>query len=104
MRCGYCENEGHNSRTCGDKKKVLFMPARFPQKFAAGDMVRFTPAPPRWETEKPRDTIFDSQTGIILSGRNDDYHGWGGIYEICFQTGEIGRYHSDFMTLVSRGV
>jgi len=107
MRCGYCKNEGHNSRTCGDKKKVLFMPARFPQKFTPGDMIRFVPAPPRYAGEKPRFNDLVGETGIILSDTStaykDDPHGWGGVYKICFQSGEIGRYYGDFLSLISRG-
>ena len=101
MKCGYCKNEGHNSRTCGDKKKVLFMPARFPQKFNTGELVMGCPAPPRWDGEKPRADWTNGVLFHVLSEPLADAHSWGGLYDaICLSglyAGKKLRVYGDFL-------
>ena len=65
-----------------------------------GDMFEFVSAPPRQEYpgEAPRspDMRLVGKRGLVVAGPFQDWHEWGGIYEVLVE-GKLFRYHGDFM-------
>jgi len=104
ITCSYCEKKGHNIVTCALKKSdAKSFEGRFPQKYSPGDMIRFVPAPPRYPNCHPRSPEnLVNQLAIVISDIQEDYHGWGGIYELVSTDGSVFSYHGDFMELAAR--
>lgn len=67
-----------------------------------GTLVRFVHAPSRWKGEdlrSPGHTLL-GEIAVVICKEDVDYHGWGGIFRLCGQDGEVFRHHGDFLEIV----
>lgn len=67
-----------------------------------GTLVRFVHAAGRYKNEKPRSpgSTLLGEVAVVLGKEEVDYHGWGGIFHLCGQDGEVFRHHGDFLEIV----
>jgi hypothetical protein len=71
-----------------------------------GDLVRFVPAPPRWNGEKqrnPTDGLLN-KLAVILDWHGNDAHDWGGIWKVALVESDTQiQYYGDFMEVLNEG-
>lgn len=79
-----------------------------PKDIPAGTLVRFVYAPPRRgfgkEPRPPGNDNFnenlDGQLAIVITGPDEDGHGWGGIFNLNTVRGDSLSHYGDFLEVV----